>query len=384
MSGGPRMAARLDRLARPPCSSPCAFGGICCDMSAFKRRPAHRRQAPEHDADVQNPAVRRKGITAVDRRATQQSDQRGAPFTAELRDQHARQAALADRHDDARRCERQTDCCFRPPEAQHRVEGPGARQNLVSEQPQEGHAGEGDHDWLLAQLHERPERIRARPFERTPSLARQRLRQSEQPEGRVQQRQSRGDEEGRARPQRAEQAADRRPEHEAEAEGSADEPEALRALFRRSDVGDVGVRGGIRRAGDSRDEAADEQPRKSRGQSHDDIVDAEREQRRQQHGSPAETIAEIAHERRAEELRDRVDEVQPAAVAGSLAQAFAGELHDQLGHHRDDDPEADRVDQDRDEDEEDGMTMRHGRECRPDRPLRNCKFPQPRPFSRAD
>src|SRR5215831_21361954 len=29
------MAAMLPKLATPPCSSPCAFGGICCDNIEF-------------------------------------------------------------------------------------------------------------------------------------------------------------------------------------------------------------------------------------------------------------------------------------------------------------------------------------------------------------
>src|SRR6185503_16664032 len=79
------------------------------------------------------------------------------------------------------------------------------------------------------------------------------------------------------------------------------------------------------------------------------------------HRAPSETIAEIANHRRAEELRDRIHEIQPTAVARRLAQARAAELHDQLRQHRHDDAEADRIDQDRDEDEENSAAIRHGR-----------------------
>jgi hypothetical protein len=45
-------------------------------------------------------------------------------------------------------------------------------------------------------------------------------------------------------------------------------------------------------------------------------------------------------------------------ITGALKNC--AELHDQLGQHRDDDPEADRIDQDRDEDEDDCAAIRHG------------------------
>src|SRR6185503_14556871 len=129
------------------------------------------------------------------------------------------------------------------------------------------------------------------------------------------------DEEWRTRSQRAQQPTDRWSEHEAETEGRADDAEVLRALLRRSDVGDVRIRGRVGRARDACDEAPGEQPREPWRESHDDVVDAEREQRRKQHRAASESIAEIADHRRAEELRDCVDEVQPAAETRGLAQA---------------------------------------------------------------
>jgi hypothetical protein len=223
----------------------------------------------------------------------------------------------------------------------------------MRDQPQERDAREAQNDRLLAQLHQRPERIRPRPLEGAPTLARQRLRQSEQPERRVEQRERGGREERHARTERAEQPANRRSEHEADAECGADEAEVLRALLGRTDVRDVGVCRRVRSAGYACDEAAGEQPPQHRRESHDEVVDTQRKQRSQQHRAPSEPIAEIADNRRAEELGDGINEIQPAAVARGLAQARAAQVHDQRRQHGNDDPEADRVDQHRDEDKDD-------------------------------
>ena len=89
-------------------------------------------------------------------------------------------------------------------------------------------------------------------------------------------------------PKLAEQSADGRPEDEADAEGRAHEAEALRALAGSADVGDVGVSGRERGAGDARDRAPDEQPADRRREPHDEVVTAERQQREQQHRPAAE------------------------------------------------------------------------------------------------
>jgi RecB family exonuclease len=75
------------------------------------------------------------------------------------------------------------------------------------------------------------------------------------------------------------------------------------------------------------------------------------QQREQQHRPATEPVAQVTEYRRAEELHERIYERQPAAVAGSLIDADAGQLHQQPRQHRQDDAEADRIDQHGDEDE---------------------------------
>src|SRR5437879_10854473 len=69
---------------------------------------------------------------------------------------------------------------------------------------------------------------------------------------------------------------------------------------------------------------------------------------------PSKTVAQVPEHRRAEELHERVHEREPAAVHGGPVHAHPGELDDEPRQHRQDDAEADRVDQHRDENEYEG------------------------------
>jgi hypothetical protein len=180
----------------------------------------------------------------------------------------------------------------------------------------------------------------------------QRLGQHQRAVHEVQQAEAPGREERRARAERAEEAAERRPQDEADAEGRADQPEVLRALLGRGDVGDerVGRREG--RPGHAGDRAAEEQPRERGGQAHHDVVDAERADREEQHRAAPVAVGEVAEDGRAHELHRRVDEREPAAVDRGLADGVAGQLDEQPRQDRDDQPEADDVEQDGDDDED--------------------------------
>ena len=160
-------------------------------------------------------------------------------------------------------------------------------------------------------------------------------------------------------PERSQQAADRGAQDEAAAERRADQPELLRALGGRGHVGDVGVGGREGRARDPGERAPEEEPRERRGEAHDQEVDPEGAHGEEQHRAPPEAVAQVAEHGRAQELQRRVREREPAAVDRGLAQALPRELDDQLGHHGHDQPEADRVEQHRDEDEQDRAV--HGR-----------------------
>ena len=81
----------------------------------------------------------------------------------------------------------------------------------------------------------------------------------------------------------------------------------------------------------------------------------EHEHRREQDRSAPEPVAEISHDRRADELDDRVLEHQPTAVHRRLAQLLSREFHDQLGGDRNDDAEPRRIEERGHEDEGEGL-----------------------------
>src|SRR5690606_30147078 len=63
------------------------------------------------------------------------------------------------------------------------------------------------------------------------------------------------------------------------------------------------------------------------------------------HRTATITVGDVAQNRRKEKLHQRIDHHQPAAVTGRCRQVFAGDTHDQLRHHRQDDAESDGVNQ---------------------------------------
>jgi hypothetical protein len=158
-------------------------------------------------------------------------------------------------------------------------------------------------------------------------------------------------------PELAEDAAERRAEDEADAEGGADQPEALGAVLGRGDVGERRGRRAERRAEHAGDQPPEEQQSERMGEPHQHIVDGEASERQQQHRPAAEAIAEIAGERPAQELHQRIDDRQPPTHADRRGQVELADLHDEARQHRDDDAEADRVDQDGGDDEDGGVAL---------------------------
>ena len=92
----------------------------------------------------------------------------------------------------------------------------------------------------LREVVERAERVGALPVELAAMLLVERFRQDEHAIAEVDARQDRRGEERPARIELTEEAADGRPEDEAEAEGGPQHAEGLRALVRLGHVGDVG------------------------------------------------------------------------------------------------------------------------------------------------
>ncbi len=178
-----------------------------------------------------------------------------------------------------------------------------------------------------------PVELRAAPF------GRQRFGQDEEAVAEVGQRERRRCPERQAQIDPAEKSAERRPDHEAEAECGAEHAEARGALLGRRHVGDVRVRGREARRGRARDATADQQQRQRVDQRHEQEIDADAEVRQQHDRPPAEAIGQRALDRRARELDRREQRAEHADPHRGLRDAAAGKLLDQVRQHRNDDAE---------------------------------------------
>ncbi len=154
----------------------------------------------------------------------------------------------------------------------------------------------------------------------------------------------------------AEHAADGGSDDKANAESGAHQTEICRTLVGRAYIGDIGIRGGIGGAGDAGKQAGDEQPRDRRRQRGDQIVDAQHGQRGDQDRSTPESIAQVADGGCTEKLHQGEHEVEPAAPKRGGAHALSGQFTDELRDYRDDDAEADGIDQHGDENKRQRVT----------------------------
>ena len=144
-----------------------------------------------------------------------------------------------------------------------------------------------------------------------------------------------------------ENPAERRPEDEAHAEGGADEAHPLGAVLFSRRVGDVRLRRSDVRAAGAGDHARDEQQREAVRDAEEKVAGAARGETDEQHRAAADPIGEPPPHRREEELHDRVDADDRADrhAAGAVLARIERQERD---HH----PEADQIDEDRDEEYE--------------------------------
>src|SRR5712671_179062 len=207
----------------------------------IRRRHHDRREKPAREPREHHPACRRKPEPGVASHAGGDANESRATFT-ESRHDETHHNRLTRRHYNPDRRERGSYHRFRAAEPELRVERPSARHHLVSERPEEEGEKKSEHDRMLLHLSESAKRVGAPPLERPPSFKRQRLRQHKEPVGEIGQAQRRSREEWRARPERAEQSSDRRPDDEANSKSGADHSEILRSFFGRTDVRDISIR----------------------------------------------------------------------------------------------------------------------------------------------
>ncbi|MFO1402576.1 MAG: hypothetical protein U1F30_15410 [Steroidobacteraceae bacterium] len=272
-----------------------------------------------------------------------------------------------DHRGDAHQRQRGTDHAIVPAVAQVRVQHEHRHVHLVRDEAEEADGRQREQLAVRSQQAQRADRVGLAPVEPpAPVLRCQRLGQHQQAVQRAAEAERRGRPERQPRIARAEPAAERRPDDEADAEGRAEQAVGPRPLGRRGDVADVGRGGRHAGRGDARDDPAEEQPGDGRRQRHDDVVDAEAEIGEQDHRAAAVAVREQAEERRAAELHQRPGGAEQAEVVRGARDVAAGELRDQPRQHRDHDAEREHVQQRGDEDEaERGALRAHaGAPCR--------------------
>ncbi len=161
-------------------------------------------------------------------------------------------------------------------------------------------------------------------------LAGQRLRQHQKAIDAVEQAEPRRRPERQARIDLAENPTQHRPADETEPEGAAEQPERSGALFRRRDVGDVGVGRAGRRGRAARQDAPEEEPAHVRGQRHDQVVHGQSEIREDDHGPAPEPVGQRAQHGRAEELHHREDRREDTQQLSAQPRVASDQAADQL------------------------------------------------------
>ena len=142
-------------------------------------------------------------------------------------------------------------------------------------------------------------------------------------------------------------AAQGRPQDEPEAKRRADQPVRARAVLRLRDIGDVGARGRDVAARQAVDDARQKQHRHAVSEREHRKADDRAGQAEDQHRPPAVAVRQLAERRRGGELADREHREQQTDHDRRGAEGFRVERQ-----QRDDDPEADQVDEDGEENDE--------------------------------
>jgi len=203
-----------------------------------------------------------------------------------------RQSALHNSRSEPVGRQREADRCLAPAETGDAPERPDRRIDRGCEEIDEHHGEERNHAAIFRKHLERAHGIGPRQREGPPLFARQRFRQHEIAIDEVQPRNARSYKKRHARTEFAKQPANRRSDDEAEPESSPHHAEGLGAIFRRRDVGEIGIGRRIRGPAQSCDDAANEQPDHRRRKRGEQIIDSQPSDREQQHRPPSIGVGE--------------------------------------------------------------------------------------------
>ena len=118
------------------------------------------------------------------------------------------------------------------------------------------------------------------------------------------------------------------------------------AFVRRRDVGHVGRRCREGGPGNARDDASDEEVPDEWRDRHHEVVEGQPQQRQEKHRPAPVAVRQIAQDRRKHELHESVSEDEIAADNRRVGDAAPRQVLKQFWEDRDDDADADHVDQD--------------------------------------
>ena len=282
--------------------------------------------------------------------------------------------ALHDRGDEANAEQREAVLARPPAEAEMRVEHPRRLQHQLREDDQREHERPGCRSRGAGRASSSArERVGPGERERRAPLLRQRFGHEKVAVSRVEQRKARRRRKnGRRRSMPPSRPPIIGPKMKPEAEGRADQAEALGALLRRSDVGRVGVRHREARPGRAADQPREQHPAERRARAPaagsatpSPSIDHSRIGRRPKRSESAPSSGAQKN------CISAVGDDQRAVPVG-LQLAARRELAHQHRQHRQRDPDAEHVDEHDDEDERDprlaapagsGLDSRRG--CQP-------------------
>ena len=145
----------------------------------------------------------------------------------------------------------------------------------------------------------------------------------------------------------AQYAADGRTKNKTQSKGRANQPHSFRAIFLGGDVGNVSLRSRDVSAGNAVEDATHEQQPKGCGEAKYQKPDASADDRDEQDGSASVLVRESTQDRREDQLHYGVGREQQSDGARSGIKARALGIKRQ---HRNNDTEADQVDEYRRED----------------------------------
>jgi len=263
--------------------------------------PGEAHEVEEGDAEPEKEAGTGKAEEEIAEAASEEAEDHGAAF-AEVGHGGFDEEDAVERGEDANDGEGDADGPVGPAIAEVGVDDVDVGEGLLGYVAKEEEAGNGNETFGAAEKIKRADRVGAGPGERAAEVTGEGLGEDEEAVAAVDEGESAGDPEGKARVNTAQDAAKSGAEDEADAEGCVEDAEGSGAALAGGDVGEVGEGGGDGGGGEAGDDTADEEPGKRGCESHDDVVGGHAEVGEEDDGPAAEAVGDGPEDGGEEEL----------------------------------------------------------------------------------